>query len=234
MLALCAGVAGATFIAVRRQAPSTPVAGLPAACQLGPTTPGIDVSYYQGEITWERVARSGVRFAFIRAYDGVTVYDPRFVANWQGAQRAKILRGAYQFFRPAQSPIDQADALVRVLHQHGPGELAPVLDVETTDGLPLELVAQRAAAWIVRVKSELGVDPIVYTNPGMWRLRPARELVTQPLWLAHYTTQCPPEIAGPWTRWQFWQYTDNGRVPGIGGAVDLDVFAGTLDDLRRL
>src|SRR5690242_3432914 len=72
-----------------------------AVCELGPTTPGIDVSYYQESIQWKRVRRDGgVVFAFIRVSDGLTVEDPLFSANWNGAKRAGIMRGAYQHFRP--------------------------------------------------------------------------------------------------------------------------------------
>ncbi len=231
-LALCAGIAAAAFLIVPRVATDPVGALLPRDCPLGSTTAGVDVSYYQGDITWERVARAGVRFAFIRAYDGISVFDTKFVANWHGAKRAKLLRGAYQFFRPSLSATDQADLMIRALRTHGAGELPPVLDVETTDGLPLDLVAERAAAWVERVRTELKVEPIVYTNPGMWRWHPLTELAPQPLWIAHYTTHCPT-VPAPWARWSFWQYTDNGRVPGITGAVDLDVFDGTIEDLRR-
>lgn len=232
MLAVLACAAGIAFFALRERRAPRPALPVPAECKLGPTTAGIDVSYYQGDIAWPRVRRAGVRFAWIRAYDGLDVFDPQFVANWTGARDAKILRGAYQFFRPELSPIDQADALIRLLRTHGLGELPPVLDIETTGGLALDAVAARAKAWIDRVRAELKLEPIVYTNYGMWRWRPATELGTQPLWLAHYTTQCP-SIPAPWARWSFWQYTDAGRVPGIATPVDLDVFDGTIDDLRR-
>jgi lysozyme len=226
----CLAAAGLLFVRDRRGSP--PALLLPPDCDLGATTPGIDVSYYQGDIAWPRVHRAGVQFAFIRAYDGIDVFDPKFVANWNAAKAAGILRGAYQYFRPTVSPIDQADALVRVLRMYGQGELPPVLDVETLDGRALSDVAVASKIWVDRVRAQLDVEPIVYTNYGMWRWRPATELGTQPLWLAHYTTQCP-SIPGPWVRWTFWQYTDTGHVPGIGGAVDLDVFDGTLEDLRR-
>src|SRR5690606_34538148 len=72
---------------------------LPPECNLGPTTAGIDVSYYQGDITWSRVHRAGVEFAFIRVADGMDILDSKFEANWNGARRAGVLRGAYQFFR---------------------------------------------------------------------------------------------------------------------------------------
>ncbi len=205
---------------------------LPPACELGPTTAGIDVSYYQGDITWSRVHRAGVQFAFIRVADGSDILDSKFEANWSGARRAHVLRGAYQFFRPEQSPIDQANVMIRRLRARGRGELPPVLDIEVTGGLPLATVAANARLWIEQVRSHLGVEPIVYTNPGMWRWRGASELAHQPLWLAHYTEQCP-SVPSPWPAWTFWQYTENGRVDGIDTLVDLDVYAGTLDDLRR-
>ena len=232
-LVACAVVAFTVYVVLRAshtgRAPRTPV---PPSCNLGPTTAGIDVSYYQGDITWRRVHRAGVRFAFIRVSDGADILDSRFVANWSGARRAHVLRGAYQFFRPEQSPIDQANLVVRTLRARGRGELPPVLDIEVTGGLPLASVAANARLWIEQVRSQLGVEPIVYTNPGMWRLRGPSELAQQPLWLAHYTELCP-RVPPPWPAWTFWQYTENGRVDGIDEPVDLDVFAGTEADLRH-
>jgi lysozyme len=205
---------------------------VPPECKLGPTTAGIDVSYYQGDITWSRVRRAGVQFAFIRVADGTTILDSQFAANWAGARRAGVLRGAYQFFRPEEDPIEQANVLVRELRARGRGELPPVIDIEVTSGLPLSTVVARARVWIEHVRSQLGVEPIVYTNYGMFRWGGAEPLAHHLLWLAHYTQQCP-SIPPPWSRWTFWQYTENGRVDGIDGAVDLDVFDGSPDELRR-
>ncbi len=103
------------------------------ACTGGPTTAGIDVSYHQDTIDWRRVRRADVRFAFIRVSDGLTVEDPRFGPNWDGARKAGILRGAYQFFRPEESANAQADLLIAAIARD-PGELPPVLDVEVTGG----------------------------------------------------------------------------------------------------
>jgi lysozyme len=202
------------------------------ACPLGPTTAGIDVSYYQGDIAWSRVRRAGVQFAFIRVSDGATILDTKFAANWTGAKRAGVLRGAYQFFRPEESAIDQANVLIAGLRARGAGELPPVIDIEVTGGLPLAKVAANARVWIEHVRSQLGVEPIVYTNYGMWRWGGAEQLGRQLLWLAHYTEACP-SVPPPWSQWTFWQYTDNGRVDGIDTPVDLDVFDGSLDELRR-
>jgi len=43
-----------------------------------------------------------------------------------------------------------------------------------------------------------------------------------------------PTLPDGWTRWTFWQHSSDGRVAGVNGPVDLDLFAGTLRELRRL
>jgi len=203
----------------------------PPVCEVGPTVPGIDVSYYQEEITWSRVRTAGMRFAFIRLSDGATLPDTRFARNWREAKQAGVLRGAYQYFRPDENALAQADLLINRL-AHDPGELPPVIDVEDHGGLDAPRLAAAVRAWVERVRARLGVEPIVYTGPDFWRERARNaDLARQPLWIAHYTRGCPT-VPAPWPRWGFWQYTDNGRVPGIDGAVDLDLFAGTLDELH--
>ena len=62
--------------------------------------PGIDVSKWQGEIDWRKVTDAEVRFAYIKATEGTGYTDPCFTANWQSAQSAGLLRGAYHYFHP--------------------------------------------------------------------------------------------------------------------------------------
>lgn len=205
----------------------------PPECQPGPTVPGIDVSYYQDTIDWKQVRRAGVRFAFIRVSDGTTVPDSLFAQNWGAARRAGVLRGAYQYFRPDQSATAQADLVIAAVKRDR-GELPPVIDVETDGGKrPAELAAG-IRAWVERVRTELRVEPIVYTGPDFWRERVGgADLTSQPLWLAHYTPSCPT-IPSPWMRWTFWQHTDRGAVPGIDKPVDLNLFAGDYFALEEL
>jgi lysozyme len=200
-------------------------------CRLGPTTPGIDVSYHQEAIDWPRVQRAGIRFAFIRVADGAALRDPRFATNWAESRRAGLVRGAYLFFRPDQDVDAQADLMISAMHGRDPDDLPPVIDVEVDAGLAAAVVAARARAWIDRVRAGLGVEPIVYTGGDLWRSGGADALAGQSLWVAHYTQGCPT-LPSPWTQWRFWQHTDRGAVPGIEGPVDLDVFAGTLGELH--
>jgi lysozyme len=204
-------------------------------CETGPTIRGIDVSYHQETIAWRRVRQAGVLFAFIRVADGVSLADPRFASNWAGAKRVGVLRGAYQYFRPEDSAIAQADLLIAAIRRD-PGELPPVIDVEADGGQPPAQLAARVRAWVERVRAELRVEPIVYTGPDFWRERAGgADLAGPPLWLAHYTQGCPA-VPSPWTRWTFWQHTDRGAVPGVDGPVDLNLFAGdylALEELAR-
>ncbi len=203
----------------------------PLECQTGPTVPGIDVSYFQETINWKHVRHAGVLFAVIRVSDGATIPDSMFTKNWSGAKKVGVLRGAYQYFRPDQSAAAQADVMIAAL-KNDRGELPPVIDVETDGGRSPAQIAQRVEIWVTRVRTALKVEPIIYTGPDFWRDRVGgADLTTQPLWLAHYTKQCPT-VPAPWTAWTFWQYSDRGNVPGITGPVDLDVFAGTFSDLE--
>jgi lysozyme len=196
---------------------------------------GIDVSKWQGAVDWRRVARSGVRFAFIRVSDGTDNVDPNFAANWRGARRARITRGAYQFFRPDQDPIAQADLLIKKMGPLRRGDLPPVLDLETSGGLTPRQVVARVRRWVRRVKLATGVDPIIYSNARSWIevTGDSRRWRRSPLWVAHYEVRCPA-MPRAWRRWAFHQHTDRGEVAGIDGPVDLNHFNGTRSRLSRL
>src|ERR1041384_7931615 len=148
--ALC--IAAAAALIVR----SRPRHGRPPPeCQIGPTTPGIDVSYYQETIDWPRVQRAGIRFAFIRLADGLTQRDAMFATNWIESRRAGLARGAYLFFRPDQDVAAQADLMIAAMRGSDHDDLPPVIDVEVDGGLT-QRDAMFATNWIEsrRARSE--------------------------------------------------------------------------------
>jgi uncharacterized protein (TIGR03382 family) len=197
-------------------------------CGAGPTLKGIDVSYYQGTIDWTRVANDNVKYAFVRVSDGTTFVDPKFSTYWAGSRAAGIKHGAYQFFRPGQDPIAQADILLDAIGRKlAPDDLPPVIDVEASDGQSAAVIKQKVSAWIDRVKSVLGRDPIIYTGFYFWRDSVgAPDFTSSPLWHAQYSTAACPNIAPPWSDWAFWQFTDSGTIDGISGPVDTNKFNG--------
>ena len=193
---------------------------------------GIDVSSYQGEIDWARVKQAGVAFAFARVSDGVDVIDERFAANFAAMKKAGVVRGAYQFFRAGADARAQADLAIAAVRKLGRADLPLVADVETDDGEELDVVRARLAKWLARVERRTRVRPMIYTSPSMGR-KLGDQFGAWRLWVAHYDVECPAVPDG-WKRWHFWQHSSTGKVAGIAGRVDLDHFAGTLRELRRL
>ncbi len=203
-------------------------------CGRGATTLGIDVSFYQGAFNWTTVKDAGVEFAFIRVSDGLGYRDSQFARSWTEAKRAGVIRGAYQFFRPGESAIAQADLLVDAMGTLAPGDLPPVIDVEATSGLGAATVAARVQTWVDRVRTRTGRTPIVYTGKYFWQdsVGNSAAFKTLPLWLAQYTSAACPNLPDAWSSWKFWQYSDRGSIRGISGGVDVNRFNGTLQDLQ--
>jgi lysozyme len=200
-------------------------------CADGPTTKGIDVSKWQGDIDWPKVAGAGIKFAFIRVSDGLNYPDPKFQYNWAEARAAGVVRGVYQYFRPSQDAVEQATYL---LDQMGPlqeGDLPPVIDVETVDGQSAAKVIDQVAIWLETVEQGAGVRPLIYTSAGFWASLGTDGFTDYPLWVANWETDCPLMPDG-WTEWVFWQTAADGTVAGIDEAVDLDVFNGDLAALQ--
>ncbi len=133
-------------------------------CGSGPTVKGVDVSYYQGDIDWVAAKADGVEFAFVRVSDGLGFEDPKFDQNWQATRDVGILRGVYQYFRPNQDAIAQADLLLTRMGTLGANDLPPVIAVETASGMSAAAVADQVQIWIDHVQAATGVMPIIYTG----------------------------------------------------------------------
>jgi lysozyme len=204
-------------------------------CAAGATIKGVDVSYYQGNVSWTGVKNAGNAFAFVRVSDGLDYADTKWTQNWSGTKSAGLVRGAYQFFRPRQDAGLQAQLVIDKLNAAGglqPGDLPPVLDLETADGLAASTVVTKAKAWLAKIEAAIGVKPIVYTASFMSDVI-GTNFGGYTLWVANYGVTCPNMPSG-WTNWQFWQNADNGNVSGIAGGVDTDFFNGTLAQLEKL
>ncbi len=204
-------------------------------CAKGATLEGIDVSYYQGTVSWTSVKAAGKTFAFARVSDGLSYPDTKFATNWPAMKSAGIIRGAYQYFRPSADPNAQADLMLDKIKAAGglqPGDLPPVLDLETDSGLAASVVVARAKTWLAKIEASIGVKPIVYTAAFMSNVI-GTNFGGYTLWVANYGATCPLMPSG-WTDWSFWQTSDTGKVNGIGGNVDTNLFNGPLSDLQAL
>ena len=198
---------------------------------------GIDVSYHQGAIDWQQVAAAGKRFAFVRATAGTLTADMAYSANRSGARTAGLAVGSYHFANPDTAANDAGNEASWFLRNAtiASGDLVPVLDFETANGLSPASLTAWAQTWLSQVYAATGLRPIIYTTPTFWSTSMAdtdwfaRNGYTV-LWIAHWTTATQPTVpAGNWAGngWSFWQHSSSGIVPGISGAVDLDRFNGS-------
>lgn len=193
---------------------------------------GIDVSKYQGDIDWNKVAASGVEYAFIRVgvrgygAEGNILLDEKFAENVQGATAAGIKVGVY-FFSQAitdEEALEEANLVLDCIA--GYDVTYPIVyDVEKTGAsngrmnrLSVEDRTRMARIFVDRIK-EAGYTPMIYSNMEMWSVlidMAAFEDVEK--WFAYYNTDLyfPYEYA-------VWQYSDKGRIDGIDEEVDLNI-----------
>jgi lysozyme len=124
------------------------------------------------------------------------------------------------------------------------GELPPVLDLETNDGVTKDKIVAGAKVWLDRVEAAFGKKPIIYS--GQYFLQdylvvagggPPPWAKDYPLWLAQYPNQyiegMKPTLPRGWFNYTIWQYSDKGRINGINAAVDMNLFNGTLEELYK-
>jgi len=192
---------------------------------------GVDVSHFQGEVAWRAVAGDGIRFCFIKATEGVEDVDPMFHRNWTAANEAGLLRGAYHFLHPNLDARQQAEHFLSVVKLNG-GMLPPALDIEVTNGVDRQGLQSGIRTWIETVESATGRKPVLYTDPSFWQENVDADLGQYPLWLACYADQ--PALPPGWRAWTFWQHSDQGKVNGIDGPVDLDSCNLPYEQMRQM
>jgi lysozyme len=185
-------------------------------------------------VRWDRAAEAGIHFAYAKATSGERFVDPRFHENWHGMRTAGVHRGAYHFYYAAEDPRAQAKHFIATIGKLRSTDLPPMLDVEISDHTDKKAVLEGTLIWLETVEKALGKRPVLYTDPGFGDqyLKDAR-LSNYRLWIADYATEVS-SIPSPWKKagWTIWQHSQKGTVQGVAGEVDLNVFNGTLNDLK--
>jgi lysozyme len=192
---------------------------------------GIDISHYQSRINWDTVAGQNIHFAFVKATEGVTYRDSLYCHNWEEMKRVGIKRGAYHFFRPAIPADEQARNFFNWVKMEY-GDLPPVLDVEVMDGVSKVELISGIRTWLFNVEIRYNIKPILYTNLKFYNKYLAGHFNDYPIWIARYHSREPRTACG--RNWQFWQYGNRGRIAGIKGEVDFNVFNGSLMELESM
>lgn len=203
----------------------------------GYTVHGIDVSKHQSYIDWKRVSQMKkgnirISFVFIKATEGISRQDDKFDENWKQSKNNGLLRGAYHFYYPSRDAGKQADNFIRMVKLKS-GDLPPVADIEYSNGKSKKKICDDLKIFLDRIENEYGVKPIIYTNINFYTSYLEGSFDKYPLWIAGYFDhdRFYDEFSTPWV---LWQHSEKGKVDGIRGSVDFNVFKGNIDSLKSM
>ncbi|MCR4945192.1 MAG: hypothetical protein K5986_12325 [Clostridium sp.] len=202
---------------------------------------GIDVSSYQGTIDWHKVREAGVKFAFIRlgyrgyGEEGNISLDKQFEYNLENALAEGIDVGVY-FFSQAldeDEAREEAEFVISTLKEYGldneTGIKLPVAyDLITatdmggrTNDLTLEEYAGNAQAFC-RTMSQASYQTTIAFNEDQWPdlKNELGSLSLYSFWYGNYNIT--DQVMPPFT-YDFLQFSNKGKVPGIDTDVDMDI-----------
>ena len=200
---------------------------------------GIDVSYSQGIIDWEKVKATGIEFALIRAGYGSDIEsqdDAQAVRNMQECERLGIPYGVYlySYALKIENAVSEAEHALRVVKNFNP-QMGIWFDMEDADGYKAkkglnvynkrELITEMCETFCDKI-TEAGYKTGVYANKNYFDNVIITDDIKYPLWLAHWG------IDEPSMPCLFWQYTSDGSVDGINGRVDMNYYYGELPDIQ--
>ncbi|HEY2305501.1 MAG TPA: ricin-type beta-trefoil lectin domain protein [Streptosporangiaceae bacterium] len=212
-----------------------PGAGLAGAAQ------GVDVASFQHpggvSINWRKVAKSGIKFAAVKATEGAYYRNPFALTDLAEAKAAGLSVMAYLFAIPngngsSASPVAQADYLLKYLTSAGGTPPPIMLDIEYNPyGAECYGLSQSAMkTWISQFSGEVvaktGAEPVIYGPAPWWQdcTGGATRFGQFPLWVPDYTSAPKPVVTAGWRTYAFWQYSSAGTIRGINapGNTDLD------------
>jgi lysozyme len=196
---------------------------------------GIDVSMHQKEINWQQLAQTGqVDFVFMKATEGASFKDQQFSQNWQGAKRQGLVRGAYHFFTFCKPGKDQAQNFIATVPVET-NTLPPVIDLEFSGNCnktPTQTeLDQELKDYIQIITKTYQQAPILYTTTDFYDAYLQNKFTQYPLWISNFYQI--PRLTGQ-RIWTFWQYTERGKINGIQGLIDRNVFRGSPSQFKQL
>lgn len=188
---------------------------------------GIDISLWQGDIDFKKLKEAGVEFVIIRAgymkgTNGERVLDSKFKQNIENANKNKIPVGVY-YFSYASSKKEAIKDAKWVLKQIKKYDVTLPVAFDWEDfrdynsyKLSFYNLTSMADGFIEEVEKN-GYKGMLYGSKNYL------EQIWLPnnhnIWLAHYTDKTSYE-----GNYKFWQLTEIGKVDGIDGTVDIDIY----------
>ena len=185
---------------------------------------GIDISEFQGEIDFEEVRRSGIEAVYIRAGAGEYT-DEYFAENYERAKTAGLKIGFYHYVtaRSVEEGRRQARFFASLAAGREP-DMRLAMDFEYFGSLSVSQINAISEAYLDELTALTRREAVIYSDLSNARNIFSRSLAEKyPLWAAQYGAD-EPSANGKWRDWVGFQYTDEGRVGGIYGNVDRNIF----------
>jgi lysozyme len=187
---------------------------------------GIDISHYNDVENWELV-KSKNNFCIMKATEGIKINDKKFPSCWSIAKNIKLTRGAYHFFKSNSSAEVQFENYRNSVTLNT-NDLPPILDVEDDD-----IDMQKVNIWLKLAEKYYGVKPIIYSSYYYFKRNMLGKVNDYPVWL-YFNTKYHLRPKFDKNEVLFLQYNQHGKVEGINGEVDLDVFLGDEEKLKQI
>lgn len=185
---------------------------------------GIDISEFQGEIDFEEVRRSGIEAVYIRVGAGKYT-DEYFAENYERAKAAGLKIGFYHYVtaRSVEEGRRQARFFASLAAGREP-DMRLAMDFEYFGSLSVSQINAISEAYLDELTALTKREAVIYSDLSNARNIFSRALAEKyPLWAAQYGAD-EPSANGKWREWVGFQYTDEGRVGGIYGNVDRNIF----------
>jgi lysozyme len=195
-------------------------------------TVGVDLSKWQGAVDFAQIKAAGKTYVFVKVSQGGDDVDPDYPRNIAAARDAGLYVGSYHFYTTDHDAQSQFDNVVKHLDIKA-GDLPLVVDIEVLSKNSLPDLAAELKVFLDLVEQKYGIKPIIYSGENFAN-EYLKGFADYPLWLAEYTGAPAPKLPLDWSAWTFWQHSENGSVPGVKGAVDLDRFNGTAEQIEAL
>lgn len=189
---------------------------------------GLDLSAHNGDVDFSRVRADGYEFVILKATEGASFKDRKFLDNVREARDAGLKVGAYHFFRFDTPGYMQG---LNLLHSVGGRELdlPLIIDLEewtNPNRQATPLVLDRLGEMISHLERH-GYRVMLYSNKNGHTRFIRDRLDGYPLWLCSLGEE-PQGV-----KWTLWQATHNGRAAGVSGAVDINAFHGSRAEWEK-
>jgi len=190
---------------------------------------GIDISHHQGTIDWDKVREwqgNKIHFVYIKATEGATLIDNRYMNNLAGAKDHSLLVGSYHYFKTSSSAKAQFENFKKVADKTKQN-LIPIVDVEERGRCNMKMFHSNLKCFLDLMERHYGCKPMIYTANTFYNRYLANKYKEYKIFIGRYSKNTP--IMKDNQNWCIWQFSKRGNIDGIPRDVDINIMQERFD-----